>query len=208
MSPFIRNYRYIVFFIALSYWLNLFSMYGFQFLHYLTNWGLTLSVICAGLLSYESTIQKTLRINSLIIAVFCLNSVIMVLYWKLYFKNPDLLYAGRTPMPWYRDDYVHLVCPLTQMFDALVFKQAFSNKLFKGFLYFVLVALVYSICSEVIFALPYPFLWDLDLGQRISFYIHAQLTGLAAFSVGVGLSVLLKKVGLVGYFCPQKSALQ
>lgn len=204
MTPFIRNYRYLVFSIALAYWSNLYYMYGFQFLHYLTNWGLTLSVICAGLLSLESLLQKKLRINSLVIAVFCLNSVIMVLYWKLYFKNPDLLYAGRTPMPWYRDDYVHLLCPLTQMFDALVFKQAFSNKLLKGILYYMVLASAYSICSEFLFALPYPFMWDLDLGQRIAFYINAQLTGIIAFFVGVGLSVLFKRIGLVSYFYSTK----
>ena len=141
MSPFIRNYRYIVFAIALSYWLNLYSKYGFQFLHYLTNWGLTLSVICAGLLSFEAATTKTLRVNSFVIATFCLNAVVMVLYWKLYFKDPDLLYAGRTPMPWYRDDYVHLLCPLTQMFDAVVFKQAFSNRLFKGVVYYLCLSL-------------------------------------------------------------------
>ncbi len=204
MSPFIRNYRYIVFAFAISYWLNLYIMYGFQFLHYLTNWGLTLSVVCAGLLAFESAIQKQLRINSLVIATFCLNSVVMILYWKLYFKDPDLLYAGRTPMPWYRDDYVHLLCPLTQMFDALVFKQAFSNRLFKGVVYFLCLSFAYSICSEFLFALPYPFMWDLDLGQRVAFYVQGQITGVFAFLMGVTLSFVFKKIGLTHFFYTQK----
>ncbi|MDG2347884.1 MAG: hypothetical protein P8L77_00255 [Gammaproteobacteria bacterium] len=205
MSPFIRNYRYIVFAFAMSYWLNLYIMYGFQFLHYLTNWGLTLSVVCAGLLAFESAFQKQLRINSLVIATFCLNAVVMILYWKLYFKDPDLLYAGRTPMPWYRDDYVHLLCPLTQMFDALVFKQAFSNRLFKGVVYYLCLSFAYSICSEFLFALPYPFMWDLDLGQRVAFYAQGQVTGVFAFLIGVALSFIFKKIGLTQFFYIQKS---
>lgn len=204
MSPFVRNYRYIVFAIAMAYWSNLYIMYGFQFLHYLTNWGLTSSVICAGLLAYESAFQKKLRINSFVIATFCLNAVVMILYWKLYFKDPDLLYAGRTPMPWYRDDYVHLLCPLTQMFDALVLKQAFSNRLFKGMVYYLCISFSYSVCSEFLFALPYPFMWDLDLGQRIAFYVQGQLTGVFAFVMGVTLSFLFKKYGLTQFFQKQK----
>ena len=204
MSPFIRNYRYLIFFITLAYWLDLYYLNGFSILRYLTNWALTLSVICAGLLSLESAIEKPLRINSFIIAAFCTNVVVMVLYWKLYFKNPDLLYAGSTRMPWYRDDFVHLFCPLAQMFDAIVFKQAFSNKVFKGGLYFLIIATLYTLLSEFVFTLPYPFLWDLDLGQRIYFYTSANVTGILSLLVGLGLSVLFKKVGLIQYFHPLK----
>lgn len=196
MKPFIKYYRYTVFLGALSYWTNSYFLSGFKLFHYLTNWGLTLSLICAFLLCIESTFNKPLRINSFVIATFCLNSVVMVLYWKLYFKNPDLLYAGRTPMPWYRDDYVHLLGPLSQMFDALVFKQAFRGRVFKGLVYFLVVATAYAMGSEFLFALPYPFLWDLDLGQRVGHYINAELTGMIAFFCGIVLSLLLKRAGI------------
>ena len=188
MTTNLKYYRVIIFLIGACYWLNIFSLYGIAIFRYLTNWGLTFSVICASLLCCESCFKQTLRINALVIATFCLNAVIMVLYWKLYFKNPDLLYAGASHLPWYRDDYVHFISPMGQMIDALFFKRAFNGRVLKGLTYFFIVTCIYNISAELIFSLPYPFLWDLDLNQRLAFYTQAYALGLVACLFGMLLS--------------------
>jgi hypothetical protein len=194
----VKFYRTLVFMVATIYLLDNYLRWGPSIFNYLTNWGLAAGVVCSSLLVYETYADKKLPINSVLIASFCLSAVVMVLYWRLYWKDPSLLYADKEHMmPWYRDDYVHLVGPLLQMFDALCIRQAFSGRVVKGLFYYCVIALSYSILSELVFALPYPFMWSLDFMQRLSFYGNGISLGIIAFFVGLGLHHVFTYSGLL-----------
>lgn len=193
----VKFYRIFVFMVASLYMADNYIRWGPSIFNYLTNWGLTAGVVCSALLLFETITERKLPINSVLIAGFCLSAVVMILYWRLYWKDPSLLYADKDHMmPWYRDDYVHLVGPILQMFDALCIRQAFSGRVIRGLCYYICIASSYAVCSELFFALPYPFMWSLDLMQRLSFYGNGIAIGVMAFLIGLGLHYLLTYLGI------------
>ena len=196
---FILNYRFVCLLFSTGYFIYQFTVanYGNFGIHfrYLTIWGLTGALIVTFLLYTSKRNKEPERYFSLVSAVAVLNAMVVFLYWKLYFIDPSLVnYSGL--IVWYQEYYLHLVGPVLLIVDSLFFNGSF-RQVHKGVLTTLVICLLYILWSEIITGpfnstpegsvsrgLPYPFLNNMHLQDRIAFYVTTIVTGLAFYLAG------------------------
>lgn len=204
MPGWVRVYRWGVLLLAAFYFIDRFSVetydltnFGWQF-RYLTIWALTLSLV-AGAMMLTPALGSPDKRGAIFVSVTAtVNMIVVVSYWRLYFDDPALVNGGKAIVA-YREYYLHLVGPVLQWIDVLFIKRAFRNPLRTVAWLFVLV-LVYVAWTEAVIAplnatpvgevtdgLPYPFLNDMALRARMSFYAATFASGVvfAGFLWGV-----------------------
>ena len=182
----VLNYRWMVFLLALGYFLYLFrgtdkTAFGWQF-RYLTIWALTTNVLVAGQMLRLSLGKTTKDWNSFVSMGVVLNVVVVVNYWRLYFEDPTSLSTSGQGLVWYMEYYLHLMGPLLMVIDAFLILGVFQN-LPRVFLYALFLGTAYPLWAEFVVApmnsqpagsvtngLPYPFLNNMDVSQRLTFY--------------------------------------
>ena len=59
----ILGYRIVTFLLAGGYFVEMFTRQGLHMFHYLTIWGLTASLVCAGMMLYHTLVVETRRFN-------------------------------------------------------------------------------------------------------------------------------------------------
>lgn len=200
-------FRWAVFLMAGSYCLyqilfgNWMSAFGpFRFL---TIWALFLSFYSASRMLALSELRITRRHEVTAMCASVLNVMVVYLYWKLYFTDPSLVNGGRTPL-WHQEYYLHLAGPALQIFDALFVGRVF-RRVWRGVLPLVGIIAAYVMWSELVLqrlgdeplgnvtsGLPYPFLNDLELAGRMTFYG-------ANCAVAVGILAVFGLAGMLLY---------
>ena len=178
-------YRWLVFLLAAGYCL-------YQILHgswtgpggpfrYLTIWALFLSFYAASrmLALTEHRITRRHEVTAMCAAV--LNVMVVFLYWRLYFTDPNLV-NNDGPIVWWLEYYLHGLGPALQIFDAL-FIGAVFRRVWRAILPLMATIGAYVLWAElfvqrfndrpegsVTSGLPYPFLNNMDLPERAMFY--------------------------------------
>ncbi|MCH2076351.1 MAG: androgen-induced gene 1 family protein [Rhodobacteraceae bacterium] len=197
MNPFatpVIAYRWLVFGAAAFYSVYMIVMSSYDQaggpFRFLTIWALLLSFLCASRVLAFSERRSTRRWDELIAATAVINFMVVYLFWSLYFGDPDSVTRDGNLGVWWREYYLHAVGPLLMWIDAL-----FINRPFRRFLpalvLLVGIAVTYFLWAELIVSplatkpvgsvttgLPYPFLNNMELPDRIQFY--AVNAGLAA----------------------------
>ena len=202
------RYRLVCLLLSVGYFLYQFTEanynnFGIQF-RYLTIWGLTTAMVATWLL-YKSK-RKGLPESYLpfVSATAVLNAMVVFLYWKLYFIDPNLVnYSGS--IVWFQEYYLHLVGPALIILDALLLNNSFTQ-VKQGVLMILVICLLYILWSEaftgplndtpegsVINGLPYPFLNNMSFNERVSFYATTIVTGLGFYAAGWILAKLKSK---------------
>jgi hypothetical protein len=189
----VLGYRVCTFALALGYFIEMLTRQGLTVLHYLTIWGLVCSILSAGLMIFQMYSPKNVKYHFFPGATFCVNIVVMVLYWQLYFQDPHLLYGDSPPLPWYRDDYLHFVGPMLQCIDAAFIYKAFEAQKLQSLFTYYGISGSYVIMSETVFHLPYPFMLSLSFYERVLFYQKGLLVGTLGFILGNLLSWVAAK---------------
>ncbi len=205
----LRNYRLFVLILAAGYSLYLFKGFGdmadagWQF-RYLTIWALTLSLFSAlALYRFSLSPGRPPFVIASLAAV--LNALVVLLYWRLFFTDPTLVNGSNSPV-WWREYYLHLLGPALQMADALILFGAFRRpRATLVWLFTIFVA--YSVWIElfvqplnsapvgsVTSGLPYPFLNDMQMSERLGFYATTIVTGLVFLGIGLASEMLRKRV--------------
>ena len=201
----ILPYRAVVFILALSYWLYQFDgiftdPFGWQF-RYLTIWSLTTSLFVAGqLLSFSCGLSNKTW-NSLTSVATVISMVVVIQYWRLYFIDPLLVGSG--DIPWHQQYYLHLTGPVLLWIDAFFILGAFQ-KLKKILIFIAVFSVSYPIWMEAFLrpinsapigtvtnGLPYPFLNDMLITDRIIFYTISIILNFLLIFVGWFLSNIL-----------------
>jgi len=201
----ILSYRALVFILALSYWLYQFDgiftdPFGWQF-RYLTIWSLTTSLFVAGQLLSFSCGFSDKSWNTLTSVATVISMVVVIQYWRLYFIDPLLVGSGE--IPWHQQYYLHLAGPALLWIDAFFILGAFQK--IKKILFFIAVfSISYPTWMEIILrpinsipigtvtnGLPYPFLNDMLIIDRLIFYTVSIILNFLLFFVGWFLSNIL-----------------
>ena len=201
----ILSYRALVFILALSYWLYQFDgiytdPFGWQF-RYLTIWSLTTSLFVAGQLLSFSCGFSDKSWNTLTSVATVISMVVVIQYWRLYFIDPLLVGSGE--IPWHQQYYLHLAGPALLWIDAFFILGAFQK--LKKILFFIAVfSISYPTWMEIILrpinsipigtvtnGLPYPFLNDMLIIDRIVFYTVSIILNFLLIFVGWFLSNIL-----------------
>jgi len=203
-------FRGSCFTLALLYWFYQFyeanyNGFGIQF-RYLTIWGLTGNLIVTGLLFRQTLAKQKEKYFAAVSAVCVLNVLVVFLYWRLYFIDPKLVnYSGN--IVWFQEYYLHLLGPLLLFVDSLLVNRSFRQ--FKlGIIQALLLSFSYVLWTEFVTGplnnvpvgsmtagLPYPFLNDMVLSDRLEFYAISILTGVFFYF----LFWLIDRVG-ISYF--------
>ncbi|NNK79175.1 MAG: hypothetical protein HKP40_10730, partial [Litoreibacter sp.] len=148
---------------------------------------------------------STWRAESFASITVVLNATVVLMYWKIYLKDPALFYGtDGSPGAWHQEYFIHGLGPLLQMIDAFfilgVFrpiKRVLSGIVFVPVVYiFWIEALVQPMNikpeGSVTTGLPYRFLNNMDLGGRGEFYVTTIGTMLALTAAAWFLAWLLR----------------
>jgi len=191
-------YRWIVFLLAAGYCLRMifFSVYdgfGGPF-RYLTVWALFASFFCASRMIALMEGRSERRWDGVVAMTSVLNAMVCMLYWRLYFADPDSVTRDGELGAFYLEIYLHALGPLLQWIDATFIHRSFRKigaalacligtiAAYVAWIELVVQPLSDTPKRSVTSGLPYPFLNDLELPQRAVFY---------ASNLAVGVLVLL-----------------
>ncbi len=208
-SSAVTTYRWIVFLLALGFWLYQFTrfpldVFGWQF-RYLTIWGLTANTLVAWMMLRYSLGRSDKTYNSFVSASVVLGLMVMFLYWKMYFTDPALLNVGGKPMPWYQEYYLHGVSQFLMMIDAFFILGVFKD-LKRTFVTMMAIFIPYILWIEflvqplnsfpegkVTSGFPYPFLNDMEFSQRLVFYATTIVTSVVFMFICWGIARLIAR---------------
>ncbi|MFQ6551012.1 hypothetical protein AAD018_001535 [Aestuariibius insulae] len=207
--PFVTIYRWITFLLAGGYVIRmiLFSDYdeGLGPLRYLTIWALIGSFFCASRMMALLEYRSERRWDGFISAVAVINAMVVILYWRLYFDDPTSVTRDGTRAVWYLDYYLHGLGPALQICDALFIHRSFRRPATSA-LWLVGIVAVYLLWSEFVVqpmhsspagsvtsGLPYPFLNNLALTDRLGFYATNIVTALVLLAVFAGLAWAIRR---------------
>lgn len=202
-------WRWIVAALAVGFFLYQFtttnlSAFGWQF-RFLTIWGLTANMIVAVLMLRLSMGRSSRDHNAFVSAAAVMGAVVVLMYWKLYFTDPKLVNSAG-PIPWYQEYYLHALGPLLMWIDAFfvlgVFRRILPTLgwmmgLFVGYIVWIEVVIHpmnETPVGKVTSGLPYPFLNNMEMGQRLEFYFTTIVTALVIGAIFWGLAAILRRV--------------
>ncbi len=205
-------YRWAVFLLAGFYliWMLVldadYSATGGPF-RFLTNWALLLSFFSASRMMALAEHRSDNDWPALVAVTAVFNFMVVFLYWRLFLANPDSVTgAGGPPEPWVQY-YIHALGPALQWGDMLFihrnvrrFKRALVGLLGLVAVYVLWVELVVqplndSPLGKVTSGLPYPFLNDLEIAGRATFYAQTAVSAVVVLLVVFGLSRLVRRQG-------------
>lgn len=203
----IRTYRWIVFLLAVGYTIynvvtSDYSNFGGPF-RFLTIWGLIVSMISAYLMLSLSNGWRDRDYSVTAMSASVLNVMVMFLYWKLFFTDPNMLHADGPP-PFLQQYYLHLAGPVLQIFDALFIARAFRHPV-RAVPQLIAIILAYVAWGELVVqnlndspagtvtsGLAYPFLNSMTFSERGVFYGSNAGIALAILAGFAGLSRVLR----------------
>ena len=183
----VLSYRILVFSSALFYMIYIFIVSDWTQpggpSRYLTVWGLFFSLLISWRVLQNSRGRGNNRWDVFVSSSAIINAMVVFLYWKLFFEDPMSVTTNGQLDVWWREYYMHLVGPVLMWIDALFINRVFQ-KVKKTILWltgtittyivwieFVVRPLNDSPVGKVTNGLPYPFLNDLFLFDRLSFYV-------------------------------------
>ena len=178
--------------------------FGWQF-RYLTIWALIAHVYVGyGLLL--STFNINFRLNDGLVGMAAALGVYVVLmYWGLFFIDPKLVNGDHKPF-WLREYYLHFVGPAILWVDAVFIRRSLDN-LFRMIKFNLNICIIYCVWIELIVkplnsepvgiitdGLPYPFLNDMNVFERIIFYIVSMAIGILPMLLSRELGKFTSKI--------------
>ena len=183
----VLSYRILVFSSALFYMIYILIVSDWTQpggpSRYLTVWGLFFSLLISWRVLQNSRGRGNNRWDVFVSSSAIINAMVVFLYWKLFFEDPMSVTTNGQLDVWWREYYMHLVGPVLMWIDALFINRVFQ-KVKKTILWltgtittyivwieFVVRPLNDSPVGKVTNGLPYPFLNDLFLFDRLSFYV-------------------------------------
>jgi hypothetical protein len=111
-----------------------------------------------------------------------INTMVVFLYWRLYFADPHSVTSDGQLGAWHLEMYLHLFGPLIQVVDTIFVHRSY-RRLGAAFAWLMGVISVYVLWAELVVqpmndnpagtvtsGLPYPFLNNLELSERAVFY--------------------------------------
>ena len=194
------RYRFGCLILVTGYWFYQFTItdYGNFGIHFrfLTIWGLSCALIATCMMYLNSLRGIEERYQPFVSATAVLNAMVVFLYWKLYFIDPNLVNHSGS-ITWFQEYYLHLLGPVLLILDALFINNSFKQ-IWRGLAVILGIFVLYILWSELVTGplnrtpegrvtqgLPYPFLNDMTIKERIIFYATTMVTGLVFYFSGV-----------------------
>ena len=206
----VRNFRWIVlalviFYAAYQLTPGNFDYFGGPF-RFLTYWGLFLSIYTAIQMLRISYRRTTRHFQTTMMVVAVINTMVIFLYWRLFLIDPALVQSSEAV--WWREYYYHALGPGLQIIDALFIARAFRRP-WRAIAPLLAIVIAFVLWGELFLqrfnsfpngsvtsGLPYPFLNNMELAERIGVYMGYCAMALIALAILTAL----------GWFIRRKSA--
>ncbi|WP_138466316.1 hypothetical protein [Poseidonocella sp. HB161398] len=206
-----RRYRLIVLILAILYSIDVavtadYGTFGAQF-RYLTIWALTGNLMAAAAMTVPGFGRPDGRFDLPLSLLAIVNALVVISYWRLFLIDPSLVNGENDPKP-YREYYLHLVGPALMWIDLFWLKRGFRRLLpvagalaamvvaYAGWAELLVGPLNDAPVGTVTSGLPYPFLNDMELPQRLAFYGTTFVGGLVLIPVFWGVGRLRRPAAL------------
>jgi len=179
-------YRWIVFLLAAGYVIRTlvfadFGSFGGPF-RYLTIWALFLSFFAASRMMALEEGRSSRRWDGFVSMTAVVNTMVVFLYWRLYFADPTSVTRNGELGIWHLEMYLHALGPLLQWIDTVFIHRSY-RKIGAALAWLGGVIGAYVLWVELLVSpnnakpigtvtsgLSYPFLNNLELSQRVVFY--------------------------------------
>ncbi|MEL7149379.1 MAG: hypothetical protein AAGK71_01530 [Pseudomonadota bacterium] len=203
-------YRWAVFLLAGFYliWMVLidadYSAVGGPF-RFLTIWALLLSFFCASRMMALVEQRSANDWPAVVAVTGTLNFMVVFLYWRLFLANPDSVTGVSGPPDAWVQYYIHALGPALQWGDMLFLHRNIRHFI-RALGILLGVVLAYVLWAELVVqhwnetpagdvtsGLPYPFLNDLALTERVAFYAQTTVSGVVVLVIIFGLGRLLRR---------------
>lgn len=212
MTSFRLLYRWIVFLLAVLYCLRMLLLGDWEQiggpLRYLTVWALFCSFFAASRMIALELGRRTQRWDGFVAMTSVLNTMVVFLYWRLYFADPYSVQNDGELGQFYLEMYLHAVGPALQLIDSLFIHRGHRKPLVAtGWLVGVIASYVVWVevfvqrvndipAGSVTSGLPYPFLNNLDLADRMAFYTTNVVIGIVLIAVYAVVSWAIRRSAL------------
>ncbi len=202
-------YRWIVFLLAAGYCLRMvffsdYDQFGGPF-RFLTVWALFASFFCASRMIALMEGRSDNRWDGFVGMTSVLNAMVCFLYWRLYFADPASVTRDGELGQFYLEAYLHALGPLLQWIDATFIHRSFTH-VWRSLTWLCGTIIVYVLwiellvqrfatkpVGEVTTGLSYPFLNNLELPARLTFYGMNLAIGAAVLFVFAGIAWLVRR---------------
>lgn len=170
---------------------------------FLTVWALFCSFFAFSRMMAIEESRSESRWDGFVCMTAVINTMVVILYWRLYFGDPTSVTPDGELAAWHLEIYLHLLGPLLQVIDTLFVHRSY-RKLGAALGWLIGVIGLYVLWAELVVqplnnspagtvtsGLPYRFLNDLELSDRMGFY---------ATNLAVGIGLLLVFAGIAWGF--------
>ncbi|MFT6076512.1 MAG: hypothetical protein ACJAZ1_003446 [Yoonia sp.] len=134
-----------------------------------------------------------------------INTMVVFLYWRLYFADPMSVTTDGELGAWHLEMYLHLFGPLLQVIDTMFIHRSY-RRLGAAFAWIMGVIATYVLWAELVVqpmndspagtvtsGLPYPFLNNLEIADRMGFYITNVTVGVALLLIFASFTWAFKR---------------
>ncbi len=202
-------FRWIVFLLAAFYCLRMiffsdWDNFGGPF-RFLTIWALFCSFFAASRMMALEEGRSERRWDGFVAMTSVLNTMVVFLYWRLYYADPTSVTRNGELGQFYLEMYLHGLGPALQLIDSLFIHRS-HRRPFAAIGWLVGVIALYVTWAEffvqpynvkpvgsVTTGLPYPFLNNLELSERMIFYSSNVGIGIVLIGVFAGLAWLIRR---------------
>lgn len=172
---------------------------------WLTYWANLAALVCAWAMLQRSRGISTRRLDGLVSATAVIGAMVVYLFWSLYFAEAGSVAADGLG-PWWQEAYYHAGGPVLVWIDALILLRAFRAPLaaiawllgimgaWLAFIELAVQPLNNTPSGSVTSGLPYPFLNNMTLDERLPFYATNVVFGLAVLAVFTGIAWTIRRL--------------
>ncbi|MDA9979948.1 androgen-induced gene 1 family protein [Yoonia sp.] len=167
---------------------------------FLTIWALFASFFAFSRMMAMEEGRSDKRWDGFVCMTAVINTMVVFLYWRLYFADPMSVTTDGELGAWHLEMYLHLFGPLLQVIDTIFVHRSYRG-LKVAFAWLIGVIAVYVLWAEFVVqpmndspagtvtsGLPYPFLNNLELADRMGFYITNAVVGIVLLLLYAGIA--------------------
>ena len=202
-------FRWIAFLLAAGYCIRTLVFGGWDTFggpfRFLTVWALFFSFFAFSRMMALEEGRSTKRWDGFVCMTAVLNPKVVFLYWRLYFADPTSVTSDGQLNAWHLELYMHLLGPVLQVVDTIFVHRSY-RRLLPAIGWLVGVIATFVALSELVWqplnstpaglvtsGLPYPFLNNLEFGERVVFYATNFVTAFAILLLYAGIAWVVRR---------------